>query len=73
MIFSIKKGPLDIYFKKCAFRIFGGNNLIEYGLLLDPNYNNLDIDFLLDGARFRIKFCRFRIKYWFVFSTFGLS
>ena len=39
MIFSLKKGPLDIYFKKCAFRIFGENNLIEYGILLDPKYN----------------------------------
>ena len=50
MIFSIKKGPLDIYFKKCAFRIFGGNNLIEYGILLAPNYNDLDLTFLLEGS-----------------------
>ena len=50
LIFSIKKGPLDIYFKKCAFRLFGENNLIEYGILLDPKYNSLDIEFLLEGS-----------------------
>ena len=50
LIFSIKKGPLDIYFKKCAFRLFGENNLIEYGILLDPKYNLLDIEFLLEGS-----------------------
>jgi FkbM family methyltransferase len=50
MILSIKKGPLDIYFKKCAFRIFGENNLIEYGILLVPNYNGLDLAFLLEGS-----------------------
>ena len=26
LIFSLKKGPLDIYFRKCAYRIFGENN-----------------------------------------------
>jgi len=50
IIFSLKKGPLDIYFKKCAFRLFGENNLIEYGILLDPKYNLLDIEFLLEGS-----------------------
>ena len=35
MIFSLRKGPLDIYFRKCAYRLFGENNLIEYGILLD--------------------------------------
>ena len=50
MIFSLKKGPLDIYFRKCAFRIFGENNLIEYGILLDPKYNSLDLEFLLEGS-----------------------
>ena len=50
MIFSLKKGPLDICFRKCAFRIFGENNLIEYGILLDPKYNSLDLEFLLEGS-----------------------
>lgn len=50
IILSFRKGPLDIYFKKCAFRIFGDNNLIEYGILLDPKYNISDLEFLLDGA-----------------------
>ena len=50
MIFSLRKGPLDIYFKKCAYRIFGENNLIEYGILLDPKYNSLDLRFLLEGS-----------------------
>ena len=50
LIFSLKKGPLDIYFRKCAYRIFGENNLIEYGILLDPRYNHSDLEFLIDGA-----------------------
>ena len=50
LIFSLKKGPLDIYFRKCAYRIFGENNLIEYGILLDPRYNHSDLEFLINGA-----------------------
>ena len=50
MIFSLRKGPLDIYFRKCAYRLFGENNLIEYGILLDQKYNYLDLEFLLEGA-----------------------
>jgi FkbM family methyltransferase len=46
----LRKGPLDIYFKKCAYRIFGENNLIEYGILLDRKYNCLDLEFLLEGS-----------------------
>ena len=30
--------------------IFGENNLIEYGILLDPRYNHSDLEFLIDGA-----------------------
>jgi len=47
---SLQKGPLDIYFRNCAFRIYGENNAIEYGILLNPEYNQTDIDFLLDGS-----------------------
>ena len=50
LIFSLKRGPLDIYFRKCAYRIYGENNLIEYGILLDTKYNYSDLEFLLDGA-----------------------
>ena len=56
LIFSLKKGPLDIYFRKCAFRIFGENNLIEYGLLLDPKYNSSDLDFLIEGSNLESNF-----------------
>ena len=56
MIFSLSKGPLDIYFKECAFRIFGENNLIEYGILLDPKYNSLDLNFLIEGSNLESNF-----------------
>jgi len=51
IILSLKKRPLDIYFRKCAYRITGENNLIEYGILLDPKYNFSDLEFLLKGAK----------------------
>ncbi|MDA9301694.1 FkbM family methyltransferase [Amylibacter sp.] len=51
IILSLKKGPLDIYFRKCAYRITAENNLIEYGILLDPKYNFFDLEFLLKGAK----------------------
>ena len=51
LIMSLSKGPMDIIFRKCSFRLWNENNLIEYGLLLDPNYNNDDIDFLINGAK----------------------
>ena len=50
LVMSLKKGPLDIYFRNCAFRIHGENNAIEYGILLNPEYNQTDIDFLLEGS-----------------------
>lgn len=51
IIMSLQKGPLDVYFRNCAFRIYGENNLIEYGILLNPNYNKADIDFLLEDSK----------------------
>jgi len=51
LIMSLQKGPLDIYFRNCAFRIYGENNLIEYGILLNTKYNQTDIDFLLEGSK----------------------
>ncbi len=50
LILALSKGPLDIFFRGCAYRIWGENNLIEYGLLLNPNYNHADLDFLLENA-----------------------
>ena len=42
-------GPLDIRRNGCAYRIEGTNNLIEYGLLLHPNYNGPERKFLCAG------------------------
>lgn len=50
LILALGKGKLDIRFRDAAFRINGERNLIEYGLLLVPEYNRRDIDFLLGGA-----------------------
>ena len=51
LIMSLSKGPLDVNFRNCAFRIYGENNLIEYGILLNPKYNQTDIDFLLEDSK----------------------
>lgn len=50
MILALRGTPVDIMFRGCGFRLFGENNLIEYGLLLSPDYNKADLDFLIDGA-----------------------
>ena len=49
-ILALGKGKLDIFFRNCAYRIYGESNLIEYGLLLNSKYNKLDLDFLIEGA-----------------------
>ena len=51
IIMSLSSGPLDVIFRGCAFRLWNERNLIEYGILLDPNYNHEDIDFLVNGAK----------------------
>ncbi len=51
IIMSLSSGPLDVVFRGCAFRLWNERNLIEYGILLDPKYNNEDIDFLINGAK----------------------
>ena len=51
IIMSLSSGPLDVVFRGCAFRLWNERNLIEYGILLDPNYNHEDIDFLVNGAK----------------------
>ncbi len=50
LIMRLSKTPLDVMFRGCGFRLFGNKNLIEYGILLEPKYNALDIDFLLEGS-----------------------
>ena len=51
VILSLGKSKLDISFRGAAYRILGEKNLIEYGLLLNPDYNSVEIDFLLEGAK----------------------
>ena len=50
LILALGRGALDIRFRGASYRVRGENNLIEYGLLLVPNYNASDLDFLLDAA-----------------------
>ncbi len=50
LILACGDAQLDIFFRRAAFRIYGSNNLIEYGLLLNPGYNGVEIDFLMAGA-----------------------
>lgn len=42
--------PLDVLFRGCAYRLRGRNNLIEFGILLNPRYNAADLDFLIEGV-----------------------
>ena len=51
LIFAIGGGrPLDIAFRGAMFRLSGTRNLIEYGILLNPDYNRQDIDFLCGAS-----------------------
>ncbi len=51
LTYSIRKAPLDIYFRQCAYRLhFNRRNHIQFGLLANPKYNFRDIDFLLKGS-----------------------
>lgn len=43
------KAPIDVTRYDCNYRIMGKNNLIEYGLLLHPDYNRTEIEFLIAG------------------------
>lgn len=49
LILGVTGKPVDVTFRDCAYRLRDRNNLIEYGILLNPAYNATDIDFLLDG------------------------
>jgi len=50
LIMGTSDRPLDVTFRDCAFRLRGSSNLIEFGILLNPRYNDSDIDFLLADA-----------------------
>ena len=51
LTYSIRKKPLDIYFRNCAFRLhYDRRNHIQDGLLVNPKYNHDDIEFLLKGS-----------------------
>ena len=51
LTYIIRKEPLDIYFRKCAFRLhYYRRNHIQDGLLVNPKYNFNDIEFLLKGS-----------------------
>lgn len=50
LILALGAGKLDVFFRGGAYRVRGDHNLIEYGLLLNPRYNGVDIDFLTEGA-----------------------
>lgn len=50
LVMALRRGPLDIRFRGNAFRIRGENNLIEHALLLNPDYNAADLDFLIEDA-----------------------
>lgn len=39
--------PVDISFRGATFRLHGDANLIEYGLMLHPDYNGADLDFIV--------------------------
>ncbi len=51
LTYAIRKKPLDIYFRNCAFRLhYNRRNHIQDGLLVNPKYNYNDIEFLLEGS-----------------------
>lgn len=51
LVFLLGGGrDIDIGFRDVIFRLEGGRNLIEYGILLKPAYNAEDIDFLLGAV-----------------------
>ena len=51
LTYSLRKTPLDVYFRNCAFRLhFNHRNHIQDGLLVNPRYNFNDIEFLLKGS-----------------------
>ncbi len=50
LLTALNGGAVDIGFRGACYRVGGDRNLIEYGLLLVPEYNATEIDFLLRDA-----------------------
>ena len=49
-VMRLNGGRIDLRFRGAAYRVIGNTNLIETGLMLVPEYNGAEIDFLSDGA-----------------------
>ena len=50
LVMRLNGGQIDLHFRGAAFRLEGDANLIETGLMLVPEYNGTEIDFLLQDA-----------------------
>ena len=51
LTYAGRKKPLDIFFRECAYRLhYERRNHIQDGLLVNPQYNYDDIEFLLKGS-----------------------
>ena len=50
LVYRFGHGALDVRFRGAAFRLHCERNLTDYALLMNPDYNRPDIDFLIDGA-----------------------
>lgn len=50
LVMRMNGGNIDARFRGAMFRLSGDTNLIENGLMLVPEYNGSEIDFLLEGA-----------------------
>lgn len=50
LVMRLNGGSIDTRFRGASFRLTGDTNLIEAGLMLVPDYNGAEIDFLLGDA-----------------------
>ena len=50
LVYGFGQGAIDVSFRGAAFRLHCERNLTDYALLMNPDYNRRDIDFLIDGA-----------------------
>ena len=50
LLYSLRPTPIDAGFRGGRYRLHYQDNLAECGLLLSPNYNSADIEFLLAGT-----------------------
>lgn len=50
LVFALGGGkPIDLGFRNAVLRLEGGLNLIEYGIMLNTDYNKEDIDFMIEA------------------------